>query len=71
MGECPYLQGTDAPRRYPVAGYCLGYRDGRLRIPSMAEFTRYCTSPLHVECNVYRVRLAQDAEGPAQPRAAA
>ena len=71
MSQCPYFDRAKTRGRYPIAGYCLGYRDGRLRIPTVGEFTRYCTTVLHGECNVFRVRLAQEAERAEAPRAAA
>lgn len=71
MSACPYFERAKTQRRYPIEGYCLGYRDGRLRIPTVAEFARYCTTVLHLECNVFRVRLVQEAERAEEPRAAA
>ena len=68
MSECPYLERSNAARRYPIVGFCHGYQDGRLRVASIAEFVHYCTTDQHVECNVYRVRLAWNAEEPGKPR---
>jgi hypothetical protein len=71
MSECPYLERIDAAGRRHVLGYCHGYEDGRLRIPTVAEFDRFCTMDEHIECNVYRVRLARDREERARRVAAA
>ena len=59
--QCPFLQSCTAARGYPHLGYCLAYRDGRLRAVTIAEFRDYCTGPGHRQCRTYQVRVAQEA----------
>ncbi len=61
--HCPYLKRLEGYCLYPVEGYCCGYRDGRLRIPSIQEFQDLCTTYLYVTCRTYRTRVEQEAEG--------
>jgi hypothetical protein len=59
--QCPFLQCCPAASGYPLLGYCLAYRDGRLRAVTIAEFRDYCTGPDHEKCQTYQVRIAQEA----------
>jgi len=59
--ECPFLQPYGAADAYPLLGYCLAYRDGRLRAVTIAEFRDCCTGPGHRKCRTYQVRIAQEA----------
>lgn len=61
--QCPYLKLLESCWLYSVEGYCHGYRDGRLRIPSIQEFRDLCTTYLYVTCRTYRTRVEQEAEG--------
>lgn len=62
-GLCPYLKRLQGSWVYPVEGYCRGYRDGRLRIPSIQEFRHLCTTCRYVTCPTYRTRVEQEPEG--------
>ena len=59
--RCPYLRRCEAARGYAILGYCLAYRDGRLRAVTIAEFRDCCTGPGHRRCQTYLVRIAQEA----------
>lgn len=59
--RCPYLRRREEARGYPLLGYCLAYRNGRLRAVTIAEFRDYCMGPEHCRCPVYEVRISQEA----------
>ena len=59
--QCPFLQSCTATHAYPLLGYCLAYRDGRLRAVTIAEFRDHCTGPGYRKCLTYQVRIAQEA----------
>lgn len=57
--HCPCFRPARLGMPYPVEGYCLGHGDGRLMIPSVAEFRDYCSSPTYTRCPI-RLRHQQD-----------
>lgn len=59
--QCPYLRRSEVARGYPLLGYCLANRDGRLRTVTIAEFRDYCMGPKQCRCPAYLVRSAQEA----------
>ncbi|MBI3002449.1 MAG: hypothetical protein HYY54_02255 [candidate division NC10 bacterium] len=59
--ECPFLRRCAALGGYSLLGYCLAYRDGRLRAVTIAEFRDHCTGPGYQKCRTYQVRIAQEA----------
>jgi hypothetical protein len=46
LGEpvCPFFKKACADWLYPVTGYCLGRLNGKLMIPSIAEYREFCTT---------------------------
>ena len=46
LGEpiCPFFKKAGADWLYPVTGYCLGRLNGKLMIPSIAEYREFCTT---------------------------
>ena len=46
LGEpiCPFFKKAHADRLYPVTGYCRGRLNGKLMIPSIAEYREFCTT---------------------------
>lgn len=59
--ECPFLRRCAALGGYSLLGYCLAYRDGRLRAVTIAEYRDHCVGPGYRECRTYQVRIAQEA----------
>lgn len=53
---CPFFKKAPADWLYPVIGYCLGRLDGKLMIPSIAEYRELCTTEHFRSCQNYRSR---------------
>lgn len=60
--SCPFLKEVEGDWNYPVQGFCTGYSDGRLRIPSIFEIRTLCTCRRYVQCETYRHRLKEERE---------
>lgn len=58
--SCPFLKEVEGDWNYPVQGFCTGYSDGRLRIPSIFEYRTLCTCSRYVYCETYRYRLGEE-----------
>ncbi|GEM_PF-5553344 len=52
LGEpiCPFFKKAGADWLYPVTGYCRGRLNGKLMIPSVAEYREFCTTELYRSC---------------------
>ena len=46
-----------------VYGYCTGYSREKLRIPSLEEYEKYCTSNCQDGCKVFEFRMKQEKTG--------
>jgi len=51
---CPFFKKATADWLYPVTGYCRGRLDGKLMIPSIAEYRQLCTTEHFRSCETYR-----------------
>jgi hypothetical protein len=60
---CPFFKKATADWLYPVTGYCQGRADGKLMIPSIAEYRELCTTEHFRSCENYqnKRRLLHDA----------
>ncbi len=60
---CPFFKKATADWLYPVTGYCQGRADGKLMIPSIAEYRESCTTEHFRSCENYqnKRRLLHDA----------
>ncbi len=60
---CPFFKKATADWLYPVTGYCQGRADGKLMIPSIAEYRELCTTEHFRSCENYQYkrRLLHDA----------
>lgn len=58
VGEplCPFFKRVAADWLYPVTGYCRGRPDGKLMIPSIAEYRERCTTEHFRSCENYQAR---------------
>lgn len=56
VGEaiCPFFKKATADWLYPVTGYCRGRPDGKLMIPSIAEYRQVCTTQRFRSCENYQ-----------------
>lgn len=64
---CPYLKkGHWGHGGSGTQDYCLGYGARKLRIPTIAERSRFCYTDKYVQCQTYRCVQAEDrrAESP-------
>ena len=62
--KCPFYQEVTAEILINnVKGYCLGYQEGKLRIPSVHEEKNLCLSENYHKCQVYKVRSAKEGKG--------
>lgn len=52
--DCPYLKRVGKEVGYALEAYCQRSWACGLRIPSLAEFHRFCTSGEYHRCPVYR-----------------
>ncbi|MDD5558179.1 hypothetical protein [Candidatus Methylomirabilis sp.] len=52
LGEpiCPFFARAGTDWLYPVTGYCRGRPDGKLMIPSVAEYRDFCTTERYRSC---------------------
>lgn len=53
---CPFFKKVTADWLYPITGYCLGRSDGKLMIPSIAEYRQLCTTEDFQSCENYQVK---------------
>jgi response regulator RpfG family c-di-GMP phosphodiesterase len=51
---CPFFKKATADWLYPVTGYCQGRADGKLMIPSIAEYRELCTTEHFPSCENYQ-----------------
>lgn len=47
---CPFFKKAGADWLYPVTGYCQGRLNGKLMIPSVAEYREFCTTERYRFC---------------------
>lgn len=47
---CPFFKKACADWLYPVTDYCLGRLNGKLMIPSIAEYREFCTTEHYRSC---------------------
>ncbi len=50
---CPFFKKVSAKWLYPLAGYCGNRPDGKLMIPSIAEYRQFCTTEDFQSCVNY------------------
>ena len=55
---CPFFKKAAADWLYPVTGYCGGRPDGKLMIPSIAEYRELCTTEQFRSCENYQNNAA-------------
>lgn len=53
---CPFFKKVTADWLYPVTGYCRGRPDGKLMIPSIAEYRQLCTTEDFQSCENYQTK---------------
>lgn len=59
---CPFYQAVQAEDPLKkVKGYCVGYLNGKLRIPSIYEEVTLCTTMNYRTCQVFSVRMEEEA----------
>ncbi len=51
---CPFFKKAIVDRLYPVTGYCRGRTDGKLLIPSIADYRRLCTTEQYRSCETFQ-----------------
>ncbi len=51
---CPFFKKALADWLYPVTGYCRGRTDGKLLIPSIADYRQRCTTEQYRSCETYQ-----------------
>lgn len=59
---CPYFKAVEDPRKRATAGvlgYCAGYCDEKLRIPSLGEYQRHCAAERQIGCAVFDFRAQE------------
>jgi hypothetical protein len=52
---CPYFNRLGNEVRYPIIGYCERSSVCALRVPSLGEFKRFCTTGDFRHCPIYRL----------------
>lgn len=62
MPQCPYYQKAKMKSGYPVAGYCEGYRSGKLRVPTVGEMREFCVCDWRC-CPVFQFRSLEEGAG--------
>ncbi|GEM_PF-2901274 len=56
---CVYFRPVTDPKRKAttgVVGYCAGYSEQKLRIPSLAEYQKHCSTNEQTGCSVFNFR---------------
>jgi hypothetical protein len=55
--RCPYFRRVDESFQYPILGYCEGSSVCALRVVSVGEFKRFCSTGDYGLCPIYRCGL--------------
>lgn len=65
---CAYYHAvrSELARVSGVHGYCWGCHHGEIRVPSLGEYNKYCTSEDPTGCPVYRARGMRPDDAPAR-----
>lgn len=53
--NCPYLKRLGNEVHYPIFGYCERSSICALRVPTLGEFQRYCSTGDYRHCPIYRL----------------
>ncbi len=51
---CPFFKKAIVDWLYPVTGYCRGRTNGKLMIPSIADYRRLCTTEQYRSCETFQ-----------------
>ncbi len=51
---CPFFKKAIVDWLYPVTGYCRGRTDGKLLIPSIADYRRLCATEQYRSCETFQ-----------------
>lgn len=53
---CPFLEPAQHGRIHAIGGYCGAVCDGILKVPTLDEYRRWCSTADHPACPLYRAR---------------
>ncbi len=56
---CPLFKKAIVDWLYPVTGYCRGRTDGKLMIPSIADYRQLCTTEHYRSCETFQDKRRQ------------
>lgn len=63
-GSCPYLKRVGDEIHYGIAGYCERSSICALRVPTLGELNRYCTTGDYRHCPIYRTGIEAESHAP-------
>jgi len=61
--SCIFFRAVSDPKQKDTAGvlgYCVGYSEEKLRVPSLEEYRKHCTSGNQEGCCVYDFRARDE-----------
>jgi hypothetical protein len=59
--RCPFYQAVQVEGPLKEAkGYCTGYLNGKLRIPSIYEEMSLCLTRNYPDCQVFKTRMKEE-----------
>jgi len=61
--SCIFFRAVSDPKQKVTAGvlgYCIGYSEEKLRVPSLEEYRKYCTAGRQEGCCVYDFRARDE-----------